>query len=86
MLISDATALRNMEIKVPNAVERGQTVVLSCDYDLETAALYTLKWFRNEEEFYRYVPKETPPSHSFDVPNLDVDVSFNKYYIMYYIH
>lgn len=68
-------ALTNMHITVPEAVRTGDSVTLSCDYDLDSDALYTIKWFRNEEEFYRYVPKETPPSQTFHVPHLTVNVS-----------
>lgn len=65
-----------MVIKVPEAVRVGDTVTLACDYDLEQVALYTIKWYRNDEEFYRYVPKESPPSRVFLMPHLNVDVSF----------
>lgn len=65
-----------MDIKVPEAVRVGDTVTLACDYDLEQVALYTIKWYRNDEEFYRYVPKESPPSRVFLMPHLSVDVSF----------
>lgn len=57
----------------------GDTVTLVCEYDLEQVALYTIKWYRNEVEFYRYVPKESPPSKAFSVPHINVDVSLNLY-------
>ncbi|KAK9869163.1 hypothetical protein WA026_002912 [Henosepilachna vigintioctopunctata] len=60
--ISGVRSLKNMHMTVPEAVKLGDTITLSCDYDLESVALYTIKWYRNEEEFYRYVPKESPPS------------------------
>lgn len=74
-VVSETLALTNMHVKVPEAVKTGDLVTLSCEYDLESAALYTIKWFKNEEEFYRYVPKESPPSQQFNVPHLNVDVS-----------
>lgn len=64
-----------MYIHVPEAVRTGESVTLSCEYDLESAALYIIKWFRNEEEFYRYVPRESPPSQIFPMTHLHVDVS-----------
>nr|XP_023026619.1 uncharacterized protein LOC111514591 isoform X2 [Leptinotarsa decemlineata] len=72
--ILEVSALTNMHIRVPEAVRIGETVTLVCDYDLESAALYTIKWYRNDEEFYRFVPKESPPSQTFDVPNINVDM------------
>lgn len=73
--ITGALGLRDMQIKVPEAIKVGDTVTLACDYDLEEAALYTIKWYRYDEEFYRYVPKESPPTRVFLMDNLNVDVS-----------
>lgn len=46
-----------------------------CEYDLETAPLYSIKWYFGDSEFYRYVPKESPPTRVFPVPGISVDVS-----------
>lgn len=64
-----------MHIRVPEAVKSGDSVTLACDYDLEDVALYTIKWYKGDEEFYRYVPKESPPSKVFPMPPANVDVS-----------
>lgn len=45
---------------MPSAVQRGEKVRLQCKYELEDEILYTLKWFKQEQEFFRYTPKETP--------------------------
>jgi purine-cytosine permease-like protein len=74
-IVADVRALRDMHIKVPEAVRVGDSVTLACNYDLESAALYTIKWYRYDSEFYRYVPKESPPSRVFVMPHLTVDVS-----------
>nr|CAI5852994.1 unnamed protein product [Callosobruchus analis] len=73
-------ALKDVKIKVPEAVRHGDAVTLSCDYDLESAALYTIKWYRDDEEFYRYIPKESPPVQVFPVPHLNVDNWWPDYY------
>lgn len=67
--------LRDMSLKIPEAVKIGSSVTLICDYDLESVALYSIKWYRNDEEFYRYTPKESPPSQTFTLPYLNVNVS-----------
>lgn len=64
-----------MRLNVPRAVRVGHSVTLECDYDLETAPLYSVKWYRGPDEFYRYVPKEEPPTRVFPLPGLHVDVS-----------
>ncbi|XP_022920293.1 uncharacterized protein [Onthophagus taurus] len=68
-------ALRNMHIRVPEVVRMGDTVTLSCYYDLEDVALYSIKWYKYDIEFYRYVPKESPPSKVFPIPYITVDMS-----------
>lgn len=65
-----------MKIVVPTAVRAGATVTLECDYDLENAALYSIRWYHGDEEFYRFVPKESPPYKVFPtMPAYNVDVS-----------
>lgn len=70
-------SLRNVSISVPRAVLSGdgQAAVLRCSYDLEGAQLYSIRWYRAETEFYRFVPRELPPSMVFPLPGASVDVS-----------
>lgn len=37
--------------------------------------LYSVKWYKDNEEFYRYVPKANPPQNSYKVEGIRVDVS-----------
>lgn len=37
--------------------------------------LYSVKWYKDEEEFYRYVPRATPPQNSYNFDGIKVDVS-----------
>ncbi|CAG9857617.1 unnamed protein product [Phyllotreta striolata] len=75
LVVYDVAALRDMRFRAPEAAKTGDAVTLECDYDLESAALYAIKWYRNEVEFYRFVPKESPPWQTYVVPHVDVDVS-----------
>ncbi|GFG35313.1 hypothetical protein Cfor_01360, partial [Coptotermes formosanus] len=72
-----AQSLRGVRVDVPEAVLTGDTARLACDYDLEHAALYSIKWYRGLEEFYRFVPKESPPTRVFPLPGINVDVSLS---------
>lgn len=40
--------------------------------------LYAVKWYKDNEEFYRYVPKADPPQQSYRVDGVQVDVSISK--------
>jgi hypothetical protein len=69
--------LRNVAVIVPLAVSPGDTVTLQCSYDLEGDELYTVKWYKGRQEFFRYVPKELPHTRVFPLPGVNVDVSPN---------
>ncbi|VVC92834.1 unnamed protein product, partial [Leptidea sinapis] len=54
----------------------GETVTLECTWQLEEEeALYSVKWYRGREEFYRYIPKELPHTRVFPLPGIEVDIS-----------
>lgn len=64
-----------MRIVVPPYKLRGEHAVLECQYELEGESLYAVKWYKENEEFFRYVPKSTPPSVSYKIDGVKVDVS-----------
>lgn len=37
--------------------------------------LYSVKWYKDEEEFYRYVPRASQPQNSYTFDGIKVDVS-----------
>lgn len=37
--------------------------------------MYSVRWYFQGEEFYRFVPKESPPTFEFPVSGIHVDVS-----------
>lgn len=44
----------------------------------EEETLYAVKWYKDNEEFYRYIPKANPPQQSYRVEGIRVDVSIRK--------
>ncbi|CAH1713772.1 uncharacterized protein LOC114125235 [Aphis gossypii] len=68
-------SLSNMSITVPVAVASGESAKMTCTYDLESDPLYTVKWYKGRQEFFRYVPKELPHTRVFPWPGINVDVS-----------
>lgn len=43
---------------------------------MEGEALYAVKWYKDGHEFYRYVPRDSPPVQIFPREGINVDVSF----------
>ncbi|XP_065353081.1 uncharacterized protein LOC135947983 [Cloeon dipterum] len=54
-------------------VRRGSAITLICEYDLEGAPLYSVKWYRGNREFFRHVPNETPSTEMFPFQGLNID-------------
>ncbi|RWS22587.1 cell adhesion molecule 2-like protein, partial [Leptotrombidium deliense] len=49
------SCLRLNRVDVPNIVTKGSSISLHCDFDLESASLYSVKWYKNNVEFYRFM-------------------------------
>lgn len=65
-----SSALSHVRMLMPGAVLRGDSATLRCHFDLEGDNLYSVKWYKGRQEFYRYTPRETPPVKTFPIPRL----------------
>ena len=75
MSFAGIKALRMKELVIPKHVVRGQNVKLECSFSLDNVNLYSVKWYKDGNEFYRYLPGEKPPVLTFSLPGVTVDVS-----------
>uniref|UniRef100_A0A182YGT9 Ig-like domain-containing protein n=1 Tax=Anopheles stephensi TaxID=30069 RepID=A0A182YGT9_ANOST len=69
-----ALAIKLIEIRVPKHAAQGHSVLLECLYDMEGEALYSVKWYKDGSEFYRYLPRDDPPEQTFPIEGITVDV------------
>ena len=51
----------------------GQHGVLSCAYDLEGSELYSVKWYKDGQEFYRFMPSMPDHMDMFKVAGVTID-------------
>ncbi|GBL92695.1 hypothetical protein AVEN_119091-1 [Araneus ventricosus] len=74
-------ALRLSKLDVSSAVIRGEPAWLNCSYILEGDELYSVKWYKNNVEFYRFLPTDRPPGQKYDLQGVYVDLeqSFEGY-------
>ncbi|GBM07971.1 hypothetical protein AVEN_232403-1 [Araneus ventricosus] len=63
-----------MALEVPQLVISGEETTLTCIFDLEEDTLYSIKWYRDDLEFFRYVPSDKPPNQFFPLKGLDIDL------------
>lgn len=73
--ISGGLSLRLNGISVPTHVQVGGNATLICDFDMESDSLYSVKWYKNDREFYRFVPNEYPKKQDFPAHGIHVNVS-----------
>lgn len=66
--------LRLTEVRIPNHTVRDSSPKLECHFDLDGESLYSVKWYKDGNEFYRYVPRDMPPAQVFALPGVTVDV------------
>lgn len=67
--------LKWVRVNVPQYRVPGETALLQCDYNLGNDALYAVKWYKEHEEFYRFVPKAHPQANSYKIDGVNVDMS-----------
>ncbi|CAL7941225.1 unnamed protein product [Xylocopa violacea] len=73
LLGREVAGLKLRRIIVPPYTLRGESALLECRYDLEKDKLYSISWYKDDEEFYRYVPRGEPTKHSYRVEDVKVD-------------
>lgn len=61
--------------EVPSLVVPGDSAVLTCFYDLGREKLYSVKWFKDQIEFFRFFPSLSPQYMAFPAPGLDTDLT-----------
>ncbi|KAJ9598387.1 hypothetical protein L9F63_010909, partial [Diploptera punctata] len=69
-----AISLRMSEVRIPMHIVKGQEARLECHFDLEGEALYSVKWYKDGSEFFRYVPRDQPPVQLFNLPGVSVEM------------
>ncbi|VEN51559.1 unnamed protein product, partial [Callosobruchus maculatus] len=69
------SGLKWVRVAVPQYRIPGESATFHCDYDLGNDTLYAVKWYKEHEEFYRFVPKARPQKTWYKVEGVHVDTS-----------
>jgi len=73
LIVYNAFCLKLTELKIEEHTLVGNSTRLECKYDLQGEKLYTVKWYKDGNEFYRFLPGESPEVQVFDVEGVHVD-------------
>lgn len=66
--------LRLIKVDVPPNALLGGSARLRCRFKLGNTALYSVKWYKEDQEFFRYVPGDHPPKNVFPLKDVTVNV------------
>ncbi|XP_065567307.1 uncharacterized protein LOC136031546 isoform X2 [Artemia franciscana] len=64
-----------VDIIVPSIVLKGKDALLECQYDLDDEGLYSIKWYKGNEEIFRFIPGEELLSDrikGFNLPGVNI--------------
>ena len=80
-MLPGAGSLSMRGLRVPKQLILGQSALLGCDYDLEESRLYSVKWYKDGKEFFRFMPSMEHNVQVFQVDGVSVDVRVRRYLI-----
>ncbi|XP_049536596.1 uncharacterized protein LOC125951670 [Anopheles darlingi] len=69
-----AHAIKLTGLRVPKYAILGQSVRLECPYEMEGDELYSVRWYKDGNEFYRFVPRDKPEMQVFPQRGVSVNV------------
>ena len=61
-------------LTVPGQLILGSGASLGCDYNLEGSKLYSVKWYKDGQEFFRFMPSMDNKIEVFSVRGVNVEV------------
>ncbi|XP_054711940.1 uncharacterized protein LOC129221482 [Uloborus diversus] len=73
--LQGAWSLRMKALQVPESIVVGEVARLVCVFDEEQDDLYSVKWYKDDVEFFRFLPNDRPANQFFEIGDVEVDMS-----------
>ncbi|XP_035208096.1 uncharacterized protein LOC118182818 isoform X2 [Stegodyphus dumicola] len=74
----ECLGVRFAYLGVPGSVSRGDPIWLDCGYDLEGDQLYSVKWYKDNVEFYRFLPSDEPSAQMYSLDGVFLDLHLSN--------
>ncbi|PRD34601.1 UNVERIFIED_CONTAM: hypothetical protein NCL1_14117 [Trichonephila clavipes] len=71
-----STGLKFVQLDIPGALHSGESTWLKCQYELGVDELYSVKWYKNNVEFFRYLPSDMPAGQNYELLGVYVDLPY----------
>lgn len=76
-----------VSVSIPELVKLNDPFWLNCTHSMLTSEqdtsqtkasddIYSIKWYKDDEEFYRYLPKAEPKVSTYETNGIQLDVSY----------
>ncbi|BES93244.1 beat protein [Nesidiocoris tenuis] len=72
-IVEGSLGLHLTELEVPKHADIGSSVTLGCFFETGEKNLYSVKWYKDDYEFYRFMPDNNPNSHVFPVTGVQLN-------------
>ncbi|KAF8784488.1 Cell adhesion molecule 2 like protein [Argiope bruennichi] len=69
-----SSGLKFVQLDIPGALHSGESTWLKCQYELGEDELYSVKWYKNNVEFFRYLPSDMPAGQNYELLGVYVDL------------
>ncbi|KAK9870361.1 hypothetical protein WA026_007929 [Henosepilachna vigintioctopunctata] len=73
LMVLGCSALRLTNMTSPTVQDPRDDMQFYCEYDMGGEELYAVKWYKDDHEFFRYIPTGDPSSVEFQVMGVHVD-------------
>ncbi|XP_028140016.1 uncharacterized protein LOC114334181 [Diabrotica virgifera virgifera] len=71
-LVTGSGGLRLTHMDAPDVVDPRDGLQLDCHFDMGSEELYAVKWYKDDQEFFRYMPRQNPHTLMFPVSGVSV--------------
>ncbi|KAG9510311.1 hypothetical protein GZH46_01156 [Fragariocoptes setiger] len=85
-LVNMAEAIYIIGLDMPRYVTYGDSVELACLYELQDDVLYAVKWYKDEQEFFRHVQHDWPHGQYIQMDGVTVDLDNSNAISVYLIN
>ncbi|XP_054165111.1 uncharacterized protein LOC128962735 [Oppia nitens] len=72
-------SLQMVRISAPDYIRFGDPLWLNCSCDLPIQSIYSIKWFKNNHEFYRYIVSDAKPKTFYNTTGIYPDTSSTEF-------
>ncbi|XP_066902268.1 uncharacterized protein [Halyomorpha halys] len=74
LLMHDGSSLIMERLEIPPLAKLFQPLKIACRFRLGTLRLESVKWYKDDDEFFRFTPSEQPHNRKFNITGIEIDM------------